>query len=153
MPIPILNRILLHDATTFTYRRPSMLRLELLSQELGKCFWWGKARTQSPTHKNDDVELPTFGAIVGVSPTEVQWKGLALGERPYWSSLLPAQVSMPLGGFCWLHITKIFTSFQALWVFASSEYWLHIEFSINGYSFWWKLEETRLSGRLISTNL
>ena len=45
-------------------------------------LWQGQARTQAPTRKNDDVELPTFGVILGVSPTEVQWKSLALGERP-----------------------------------------------------------------------
>ena len=42
----------------------------------------GQARTQAPTLKNYDVELPTFGVILGVSSTEVQWKSLALGERP-----------------------------------------------------------------------
>ena len=42
----------------------------------------GKAQAQSPTHKNYDVELPTFGAILEVSSTEVQWKSLALEERP-----------------------------------------------------------------------
>ena len=42
----------------------------------------GIARTQSPTNKNYALELPTFGAIVGVSLTEVQWKGLALEEPP-----------------------------------------------------------------------
>ena len=45
----------------------------------------GIARTQSPTNKNYALELPTFGAIVGVSLTEVQWKGLALEEPPSWS--------------------------------------------------------------------
>ena len=39
----------------------------------------GLARTQSPTTKNYAPELPTFGVIAGVSPTEVQWKGLAPG--------------------------------------------------------------------------
>ena len=42
----------------------------------------GIARTQSPTIKNYAFELPTFGVIVGVSPTEVQWKGLTLEEPP-----------------------------------------------------------------------
>ena len=40
----------------------------------------GIARTQSPTNKNYALELPTFGAIVGVSQTEVQWDGLILKE-------------------------------------------------------------------------
>ena len=42
----------------------------------------GIARTQSPTNKNYALELPTFGVIVGVSQTGVQWKGLTLGELP-----------------------------------------------------------------------
>ena len=49
----------------------------------------GIARTQSPTNKNDAVELSTFEIIAGVNPTEVQWKGLALGEPPSWSWLTP----------------------------------------------------------------
>ena len=36
-----------------------------------------------PTTRNYALELPTFGAIAGVSPTEVQWKSLALGEPPW----------------------------------------------------------------------
>ena len=47
----------------------------------------GIARTQSPTNKNYALELPTFGAIVGVSQTEVQWDGLILEEPPSWSRL------------------------------------------------------------------
>ena len=47
----------------------------------------GKARTQSPTIKNYAFELPTFGVIVGVNQTEVQWKGLTLEEPPSWSWL------------------------------------------------------------------
>ena len=31
---------------------------------------------------NCTPELPTFRVIAGVSPTEVQWKDLALGEPP-----------------------------------------------------------------------
>ena len=42
----------------------------------------GIARTQSPTLRNCVPELPTFGVIAGVNPTEVQWKGLFLGEPP-----------------------------------------------------------------------
>ena len=42
----------------------------------------GIARTQSPTLINCVPELPTFGAIAGVSSTEVQWKSLFLGEPP-----------------------------------------------------------------------
>ena len=42
----------------------------------------GLARTQSPTNKNYALELPTFGAIVRVSQTELQWYGLILEEPP-----------------------------------------------------------------------
>ena len=42
----------------------------------------GKARTQSPTNKNDALESPTFGVIARVSQAVVQWKGLALGDLP-----------------------------------------------------------------------
>ena len=45
-------------------------------------YYQGIARTQSPTNKNYALELPTFGAIVGVSQTEVQWNGLTLEEPP-----------------------------------------------------------------------
>lgn len=54
----------------------------------------GIARTQSPTNKNYAPELPTFGAIARVSPTGVQWKGLALGEPPSRSRYPLCQVSM-----------------------------------------------------------
>ena len=43
----------------------------------------GLARTQTPTLINCVPELPTFGVIAGVSPVEVQWKGLLLGEPPF----------------------------------------------------------------------
>jgi len=46
------------------------------------CKFEGTARTQSPTNRNYALDLPTFGVIAGVNPTEVQWKGLALGDRP-----------------------------------------------------------------------
>jgi len=41
----------------------------------------GTARTQSRLNKNYAPELPTLGAIAGVNPTAVQWKGLTLGNR------------------------------------------------------------------------
>ena len=47
-----------------------------------RCGDKGIARTQSPTNKNYALELPTFGVIVGVNPTGVQWKGLTLEEPP-----------------------------------------------------------------------
>ena len=45
-------------------------------------FEQGIARTQSPTIKNYALKLPTFGAIVGVNHSEVQWNSLTLGELP-----------------------------------------------------------------------
>ena len=47
----------------------------------------GIARTQSPTNKNYALELPTFGVIVGVSQSDVQWKSLTLRELPSGSQL------------------------------------------------------------------
>ena len=46
-------------------------------------FLQGLARTQTPTLINYVPELPTFGVIAGVNPSEVQWKGLFLGEPPF----------------------------------------------------------------------
>ena len=40
------------------------------------------ARTQSPTNKNYALKLPTFGAIVVVSQTELLWDGLILEKLP-----------------------------------------------------------------------
>ena len=57
----------------------------------------GIARTQSPTNKNYTLELPTFGVIVGVSLTGVQWKGLTLEEPPSWSWLTSVS-----GKYAWL---------------------------------------------------
>ena len=49
-------------------------------------FLQGLARTQTPTIINCVPELPTFWVIAGVNQTEVQWKGLFLGEPPFSSS-------------------------------------------------------------------
>ena len=42
----------------------------------------GHARTQCPQNRNYVVKLSTFGIIVGVSLSQVQWKSLTLGEPP-----------------------------------------------------------------------
>lgn len=42
----------------------------------------GIARTQSPTNKNDALELPTFGVIIGVNHSGVQCYSLTLGKPP-----------------------------------------------------------------------
>ena len=65
---------------------------------MGNWLWidyQGIARTQSPTNKNCAPKVPTFGVLVQVSPTVVQWKGLAVGEPPSWSRYPLCQVSMP----------------------------------------------------------
>ena len=69
----------------------------------------GIARTQSPTNKNYALELPTFGAIVGVSQTEVQWNGLILEEPPSWSRL----TSVP-GKYAFTWNVKSISLFQIL---------------------------------------
>ena len=43
----------------------------------------GDSANAVPIRKNYALESSTFGMIAGVSQTEVQWKGLALGRRPY----------------------------------------------------------------------
>ena len=73
-------------------------------------FYQGIARTQSPTTKNCALELPAFGVIAGVSPTGVQWKGLALGEPPCWSRCPPCQVSMLWNGRCQSPLQKLSTN-------------------------------------------
>ena len=55
----------------------------------------GRARTQSPTNKNDAPELPTLGVIDPFSPTLVQWKSLGDEELPCGSQYPLSQVSMP----------------------------------------------------------
>ena len=72
-------------------------------------LYQGLARTQSPTQINCAPELPTFGVIAGVSPTEVQWKSLFLGEPPSWSRFLLCQVSMLRNGQAGLLNAYIYT--------------------------------------------
>ena len=67
---------------------------QCLLSEIFISFIKGRARTQFPTIRNYAPELPTFGVIAGVSPTQVQWKGLTLGEPPSWSRCPLCQVSM-----------------------------------------------------------
>ena len=54
----------------------------------------GRVWTQSPTTTNYAVQFPTFGEIVGVSTSGMQWISLVLGKPPSWSWYLPCQVSM-----------------------------------------------------------
>ncbi len=71
------------------YRMPDSLRGAkfVVSTILTSSTYQGIARTQSPTIRNYAFELPTFGVIVGVNPTVVQWPGLTLEEPPSWSWL------------------------------------------------------------------
>ena len=83
-----------HDDERTEWRSTARCRLV----DFGFCGQ-GTARTQSPTTKNYAPELSTFGIIARVSPTEVQWKGLALEKPPSWSGLSLCQVSMPASRF------------------------------------------------------
>ncbi len=87
----------------------------------------GIARTQSPTNKNDALELPTFGVIVGVSLTGVQWKGLTLEEPPSWSWL----TSVP--GKYALHLDFLFNRHRNIYL----DYW-HTFISFNKSVFTFK---------------
>ena len=59
--------------------------LLIISFENGMLFvisLQGLARTQLPTNRNCDPKVVTLELLAGVSLTEVQWKGLFLGEPP-----------------------------------------------------------------------
>ena len=58
----------------------------------------GSARTLDPTNKNCAPELSTFGIIIEVNLSEVQWKGLALEKLPSWSQLISAPGKYELAG-------------------------------------------------------
>ena len=45
-------------------------------------YYSGSARTLDPTNKNYAPELSTFGIIIEVNQSEVQWTSLTLGEPP-----------------------------------------------------------------------
>ena len=61
-------------------------------------FKSGSARTLDPTNKNYAPELSTFGIIIEVNPSEVQWRGLALEKPPSWSRLISAPGKYELPG-------------------------------------------------------
>ena len=61
-------------------------------------FQSGSARTLDPTNKNYAPELSTFGIIIEVNPSEVQWRGLALEKPPSWSQLISAPGKYELPG-------------------------------------------------------
>ena len=50
----------------------------------------GSARTLDPTNKNYAPELSTFGTIIEVNRSEVQWTSLSLEKLPSWSQLISA---------------------------------------------------------------
>ena len=53
-------------------------------------FLSGSARTLDPTNKNYAPELSTFGIIIEVNCSEVQWNSLSLEKLPSWSQLISA---------------------------------------------------------------
>ena len=61
----------------------------------------GSARTQDPTNKNYAPELSTFGIIIEVNRSEVQWNSLSLEKLPWWSRLIsaPGKYEVPVRGF------------------------------------------------------
>ena len=61
-------------------------------------FKSGSARTLDPTNKNYAPELSTFGTIIEVNRSEVQWKSLSLGKLPSWSQLIPAPGKYEVSG-------------------------------------------------------
>ena len=105
----------LKSATCLIYPRFIHNNHVCLYDFFGK-FYQGIARTQSPTNKNDALELPTFGVIVGVSPTEVQWRGLALEEPPSWSRLtsVPGKYEEGWGGYA-SYSVLLCCAFVRLW--------------------------------------
>ena len=70
---PGLGDLELHFYTTDNFTINSLCLIYFLS---------GSARTQDPTNKNYAPELSTFGIIIEVSQTEVQWSSLSLGKPP-----------------------------------------------------------------------
>ena len=81
-------------------------------------IWRGLARTQVPATRNCTVELLAFGVIAGVSPSGVQCKSLALEEAPWWSGLLPRQVSMKFGESTHMAV-RVAYSLHVVWTLSS----------------------------------
>ena len=61
----------------------------------------GSARTLDPTNKNYAPELSTFGIIIEVNRSEVQWTSLSLEKLPSWSQLIsaPGKYELLVGDF------------------------------------------------------
>ena len=64
-------------------------------------FLSGSARTLDPTNKNYAPELSTFGIIIEVNRSEVQWTSLSLEKLPSWSQLIsaPGKYELLVGDF------------------------------------------------------
>ena len=65
--------------------RPTTRSILLNSEMWGyiyKAIYQGFVRTRVPTTRNCAPKVITFGLLARVSLTEVQWKGLFLGEPP-----------------------------------------------------------------------
>ena len=67
-----------------------LLQASFLESCPNGCYMWKVRERIPPTIKNCALELPTFGVIVGVNPSGVQWKGLTPEEPPSWSWLTSA---------------------------------------------------------------
>ena len=85
-PTPLIKTRLIHfkDPTTIGDRNHLFCSLQLS----GKLS--GSARTLDPTNKNYAPELSTFGIIIEVNRSEVQWTSLSLEKLPSWSQLISA---------------------------------------------------------------
>ena len=61
----------------------------------------GSARTLDPTNKNYAPELSTFGTIIDVNRSEVQWTSLSLEKLPSRSQLIsaPGKYELLVGDF------------------------------------------------------
>lgn len=94
-PFPVGTRTVLSICSFLTYQSAFVSPLDNTQFHIKNCGDWffehhsetkgvkqEIARTQSPTIRNYAFELPTFGVIVGVNPTVVQWSGLTLEEPP-----------------------------------------------------------------------
>ena len=88
-----LNNFLFRDKYNVRPAPRSIERTMINCEMCGYIFkakYQGLARTRVPTTRNCAPKVITFGLLAGVSLTEVQWKGLFLGEPPSWSRFTPA---------------------------------------------------------------
>ena len=86
----IFNWTVLTNISMYCWLTQSLVSyLELIESHWTSNYYSGSARTLDPTNKNYAPELSTFGIIIEVNQSEVQWTSLTLGEPPSWSGLTP----------------------------------------------------------------